>query len=185
MVRRRQLFRRGPADTLNMMGVEPVLGQGCDRQPERQLRKKLKLLFGRRRPGMATNCVDSLNTPTGPLLQPILNFWTNGTSDNLWSTPGNWSPSGIPTSIDSVVFNGTGNFNCVINSSPTIKAITLTAYSANLNFTTNDTMKVLNMLVFSILRSLTGTALLPSMAQQRKSSTHHTLQPQTNYLRSF
>ncbi len=33
--------------------------------------------------------------------------WTNGTTDNLWDTPGNWSGAAAPTSADDATFNST------------------------------------------------------------------------------
>jgi hypothetical protein len=151
----------GPADTLNMMASNQYWVKAVTGSLSASYAKIKNCFSGGGATGMATNCVDSLNNTNWTFVAANTKFWTNGTSDNLWSTPGNWSPSGIPTSIDSVVFNGTGNFNCVINSSPTIKAITLTAYSANLNFTTNDTMKVLNMLDFQYFYgSLTGNGVI-------------------------
>lgn len=42
--------------------------------------------------------------------------WTNSGLDNLWSNPFNWSPVGVPTGTDNVVFDGTvSNANCIIN----------------------------------------------------------------------
>ena len=78
-------------------------------------------------------------------------FWTNGASDNLWSTPNNWLPSGIPINSDSVVFdNHASNANCVFNTVAIVKAITLTStYTANFNFAPNDTLKVLSTVDFS------------------------------------
>lgn len=34
--------------------------------------------------------------------------WTGAAGDTTWNTAGNWNPSGVPTSTDSVVFNNTG-----------------------------------------------------------------------------
>ena len=78
-------------------------------------------------------------------------FWTNGASDNLWSTPNNWLPSGIPINSDSVVFdNHAPSANCVFNTVAIVKAITLTSVcTGNFNFAPNDTLKVLSTLDFS------------------------------------
>lgn len=37
--------------------------------------------------------------------------WTNAAGDNLWTTAGNWSPSGVPGATDDVVFNETSSAN--------------------------------------------------------------------------
>src|ERR1041385_7597542 len=44
--------------------------------------------------------------------------WTNGTGDNNWNTPGNWSPSGVPGNADTAKFTsttvGTVNVNAAV-----------------------------------------------------------------------
>src|SRR5207249_5449949 len=35
--------------------------------------------------------------------------WTNGSADSNWGTSSNWSPSGVPGSVDTVIFGNTGN----------------------------------------------------------------------------
>lgn len=49
--------------------------------------------------------------------------WTNGGGNNLWNNSANWSPSGVPTSSDSVKFSGASSANCTLNVSPTIQAL--------------------------------------------------------------
>lgn len=56
--------------------------------------------------------------------------WTNGTNDGLWSSAGNWSPAGVPTSSDVAVFDATSSDNCTVDASPTIQQLTIsTAYT--------------------------------------------------------
>ncbi len=42
-------------------------------------------------------------------------IWTNGNSTGVWSDPGNWDPSGVPTSADTVRFNNTSDTDCTID----------------------------------------------------------------------
>lgn len=53
--------------------------------------------------------------------------WDGGGADNNWSNPQNWSGNTVPTSSDSVVFDGTCTKNVVLNISPHIKSLTITA----------------------------------------------------------
>ncbi len=41
--------------------------------------------------------------------------WTNGSTDGLWNTPGNWSGGAVPLPGDDVVFNGTSVANCTVD----------------------------------------------------------------------
>ncbi|MBP7260458.1 MAG: T9SS type A sorting domain-containing protein [Bacteroidia bacterium] len=59
--------------------------------------------------------------------------WTNGTSNGLWANAGNWSPAGIPSAADTVLFNGTSTGNCTINSSASIMGILIdSSYSGTI-----------------------------------------------------
>src|ERR1017187_2791725 len=51
-----------------------------------------------------------------------------GTSDNLWTTTGNWSGSAIPTSADNVIYNATstGNLSNWLSQAFSIKGILFT-----------------------------------------------------------
>ena len=70
-----------------------------------------------------------------------------GAVSSSWKNPNNWSPSGVPTSSDSVVF--INNNICVVDTSPTVKAITLTStFYAPFNFSPNETLTVLQTLDF-------------------------------------
>jgi len=60
--------------------------------------------------------------------------WTNGASTGLWNTAGNWAPSGVPTSSDSVKFDATSSANCSVNVSPSVQAlIILSSYTGVVN----------------------------------------------------
>lgn len=61
--------------------------------------------------------------------------WTGGGSNTSWSTAANWSPSGAPGALDSVIFTTPASRNCVINISTTIAQLTIQG-----NFPTNRTI---------------------------------------------
>lgn len=55
-----------------------------------------------------------------------------GSVDNLWTTAGNWSPSGAPGAGADVIFDGTGaNLNTTLNAPFTLNKITFTADQAD------------------------------------------------------
>lgn len=57
--------------------------------------------------------------------------WTGLAGDNKWSTPGNWSPSGVPSSTAVVQFNGTScsglNCNATVDGNITVGGVVLTS----------------------------------------------------------
>ncbi len=53
--------------------------------------------------------------------------WTNGAASGVWNDAGNWSPSGVPTSGDSVLFNATSSDNCSLDVSPSLQALIIDA----------------------------------------------------------
>jgi len=69
--------------------------------------------------------------------------WISTTS-STWGTAGNWSPSGIPTATDDVIFNSTYGGSCSVSSTSTCKSIVMTGYSgvfsgsSNLSITGSD-----------------------------------------------
>jgi hypothetical protein len=69
--------------------------------------------------------------------------WISTTS-STWGTAGNWSPSGIPTATDDVIFNSTYGGSCSVSSTSTCKSIVMTGYSGvfsgsgNLSITGSD-----------------------------------------------
>jgi hypothetical protein len=61
--------------------------------------------------------------------------WTNVGGDNNWNTPTNWSPSGVPTSGDTVSFQSSYTANCNLNVNDTVRAISFTSgYTGTFNF---------------------------------------------------
>ncbi|MBN1759908.1 MAG: autotransporter-associated beta strand repeat-containing protein [Chitinispirillaceae bacterium] len=52
--------------------------------------------------------------------------WVGGGGNNLWSTPGNWSGSIVPTSADSVVFSS-ASYPCSLDVDPTVRCLTFEA----------------------------------------------------------
>ena len=73
--------------------------------------------------------------------------WT-GASNSSWNNAGNWSPSALPASSDSVVFNA-GAVACNLDISATVGAIIFTAaYSGNFTFGA-DTLTVMNDIDFT------------------------------------
>jgi len=69
--------------------------------------------------------------------------WTGAAGDTTWNTAGNWSPSGVPTSTDSVVFN---------NTSLQIVYFTADASAKIINFRGNNVM-------FAIKAGAAGTVV--------------------------
>jgi fibronectin-binding autotransporter adhesin len=54
-----------------------------------------------------------------------------GVTTTAWNLPGNWSPVGIPATVDSVVFDNTSTRNCSINlTSATVTGFTMTGSNA-------------------------------------------------------
>lgn len=57
------------------------------------------------------------NDFTGRLEIGATDYVWNGSTSNEWTTPANWTPSGIPAALDNVTIDVTGsNVNCSINS---------------------------------------------------------------------
>ena len=50
--------------------------------------------------------------------------WVGSTSTS-WNVAANWSPSGIPGALDSIIFNNSASRNCVVNLSTTVAQITI------------------------------------------------------------
>ena len=92
------------------------------------------------------------------------------TSPSTWGTAASWSPSGVPTSADDIVFNGTYNGDCVF-AFATIRSLVMTGYSgifsgtANMTISNSDTGTATgNSLVFSstMTQSWTGQTTFTS-----------------------
>lgn len=49
----------------------------------------------------------------------------DGSSSTLWNAAANWTPSGVPAALDSVVFNNTAGRNCSINITTTVAQVTI------------------------------------------------------------
>ncbi|MBN2315752.1 MAG: hypothetical protein JXM79_17620 [Sedimentisphaerales bacterium] len=62
-------------------------------------------------------------------------FWDDGGPDHLWSTPANWSPDGIPTSVDPVSIDDPDKTHCMITDGIIAECETLRV--ANSGATTN------------------------------------------------
>jgi autotransporter-associated beta strand protein len=59
-------------------------------------------------------------------------IWT-GASSTAWGTSGNWNPSGVPSSVDTVIFDGTGNnyTNVSLGGSRTLSTLSFTTEQTN------------------------------------------------------
>lgn len=73
--------------------------------------------------------------------------WTNANGNGNWNTAGNWSPSGVPSSSDDVVFNSTSTTNCTVNGNRTAGKITISSgytgtITLNGNLTANDDVEL-------------------------------------------
>jgi hypothetical protein len=78
-----------------------------------------------------------------------LKKWTAASNSN-WSVAANWSPSAVPNSSDSVVFDGTGAGNCNLDVAGTVGAIVFTAANSAENFTfAAETLTVMNDIDFT------------------------------------
>lgn len=64
--------------------------------------------------------------------------WAKNGAVGNWNTAANWSPVGVPSALDDVIFNGTGTANCSIDANFTVNTINITsAYTgviSNTNF---------------------------------------------------
>jgi len=81
------------------------------------------------------NCVNYRNV-TNILFPPV--EWTNGGSNNLFTTAGNWKTGMVPSSTDRIELNGTANANLIYNSTWTVVGINVTsAYTGTLEFEKN------------------------------------------------
>lgn len=67
--------------------------------------------------------------------------WTNGNGTNNWEDPDNWDPAGIPDATDQVIFNGTNNDPCFIQTAAVCASITMAAgYTETISFFPNATI---------------------------------------------
>lgn len=93
--------------------------------------KRLKLVYNNT--NYVANYTMVANTSTGDDVQWRFIVpspppsWT-GTTDNLWTTAGNWNPATVPTTNDTVRFNdsSTANLNTVINQDFNLQGVTVT-----------------------------------------------------------
>ncbi len=72
--------------------------------------------------GFANNSVDSGNTNW-----KFGKFWRGSSGDALWTTIYNWAPPGAPTAADSVVFDNSAMYGCLLDAAATVRGITFTA----------------------------------------------------------
>src|SRR5262249_12352811 len=68
-----------------------------------------------RRSVMKTIALVALLFALAPPVHAITRTWTGNGSDNLWSTPANWSPTGAPQNGDDLVFPGQANRRSSVN----------------------------------------------------------------------
>src|SRR5579859_7906979 len=66
------------------------------------------------------------------VLQAQTSYTWTGASSTSWNTPGNWSPSGVPGSLDNVTIV-TGSNTCKLVSGISINNLTLTSGTLDLN----------------------------------------------------
>jgi hypothetical protein len=95
-----------------------------------------------------------------------LRYW-RGTGDGNWGTTTNWSDTSggatgfsIPTASDDVIFDGSGNLNCVINTSARVcLSFTITsAYTATINHA--QQLTVSGNITLGANYTITGSGLL-------------------------
>jgi hypothetical protein len=59
--------------------------------------------------------------------------WTGAAGDNLWHTPGNWSPSGVPTSADDVTIDVAGTPTILFNATTGARSVNSLVLNENLS----------------------------------------------------
>ncbi len=59
--------------------------------------------------------------------------WVGGQSGDYFSTPNNWSPSGVPGSADTAIIAASGSYVVTIDSSQSVHAVTLDSANATLS----------------------------------------------------
>jgi len=83
------------------------------------------------------DCIDSGNNANPPWnfnADATAKVW-NGTTSSSWNTAANWTPSGVPTATNSVVFNATGNLPCVIDTAAVCKNMSISSgYASTISF---------------------------------------------------
>lgn len=65
-----------------------------------------------------------------------------GASSTGWNTAANWSPSGVPTSVDTVIFDNTSSRNCSINTTAVAGTFTMQGSNTRTISFSNGTMKL-------------------------------------------
>ncbi len=69
--------------------------------------------------------------------------WTNGTGNNKWGTPTNWSTGSVPGSGDVAIFDGTSTANCNINKNVDVAGIRIDAgYTGTITQNTGNSITV-------------------------------------------
>ena len=74
----------------------------------------------------------------------VTKTWS-ATSDGNWNSDSNWSPSGVPSTDDLVVFDNTSDFNCTIDIAIEIESFTITSdYDGVISQGAGNTIQVNN-----------------------------------------
>lgn len=59
----------------------------------------------------------------------------NGSANNQWATPTNWSGGTVPTSVDTAMFSTTSTFSCSLTANATVNSLIFTTgYSGKFDF---------------------------------------------------
>jgi hypothetical protein len=77
-----------------------------------------------------------------------LKTWTSA-GDASWNNSGNWTPSGIPGSSDSIVFNASGVANCNLIGKDTVGSLVIASGYAGVFSLSTDTLAVAHDLIIS------------------------------------
>ncbi|MCB4756844.1 MAG: hypothetical protein LHV69_07430, partial [Elusimicrobia bacterium] len=104
--------------------------------------------------------------------------WLGTGGDANWNTDANWSPSGVPQTGDDVVFDGTSQENCAVQSTPTVVSL-----SVNTGYSTGTITFTSSMVVTGKVSLATGTVNLGSVqlvVQSSWSRTGGTFDPGTS-----
>lgn len=101
--------------------------------------------------------------------------WTGSTS-SAWGTATNWSPNGIPSSIDDIVISNAGTNGLVINNTQSVLGFTLNG-TGNFTLNANGTLNILG----NVIYGGTATASLNCASQVNITSSALQTVPPLNY----
>lgn len=125
-----------------------------------------------------TNCYNLVKL-TGNLttLAPLATTYTwTGATSSAWGTATNWSPNGIPSSIDNIVISSSGTNGLVINSVQSVLGFTLNG-TGNFTLNASGTLNILG----NVTYGGTATASLNCSSQVTITSSALQTVPPLNY----